>query len=276
MWPRGRSGRFLAAHYFLAALKGIHEHSGSLTPEDSPQRAPSLFPATRWSVVLEAQGADESMAHRALEELCRIYWYPLYVYARRFGLSAHDAEDQTQAFFARLLERENLNSLTPEKGRMRAYLLAGMKRSLINQRRHHRAEKRGGGRAVFSIDVGDAETRLAEEVANDLSPDQAFDQTWAHALLGVVFDRLKSYYFESGQAEIFRALRQFISWGRGEESYASVAAKLAMNEATVRSAVHRMRARYREFLESEIRETVGSAEDAREELNDLRRILSSA
>jgi RNA polymerase sigma-70 factor (ECF subfamily) len=244
--------------------------------DPSQQPAPSIFPPTRWSIVLEAQTENESVARRALSELCETYWYPLYAFARRKGLSPHDAEDRTQEFLAGLLRRESLSGVSPDKGRLRAFLLTAMKRSLSNQRRHENAAKRGGTEIPLSIDLVGAESRLARELSSDDSPDRAFERSWAHALLGSVYRRLEVYYETTGQTKVFARLRHCLAWGGDDESDPEIAAELGMSEGAVRSTVHRLRNRYREYLESEIRDTVATEEEAREELAYLKRVLTES
>src|SRR5207302_10940987 len=102
------------------------------------------FATTHWSVVLTAQG-ESPAAQEALEKLCRIYWWPLYGFVRRRGYSPEEAQDLTQAFFARLLERRDLETVRQKKGRLRSYLLASLKHFLINERERAMSIKRGEG-----------------------------------------------------------------------------------------------------------------------------------
>ncbi|MEZ5302719.1 MAG: sigma-70 family RNA polymerase sigma factor [Verrucomicrobiales bacterium] len=237
---------------------------------ESPNPA---FPATRWSLVAAA-ASDGPAASRALEELCQAYWFPIYSYARRRGLSPADAEDQTQSFFAQLLEKGGLKFASPDKGRMRTFLLTAMQRSLANQRRHDGAIKRGGRAAIVSIDVEQAEQQLERELATDESPDRAFERSWANAVVASVHRRLEAYFSGSGQAKIFEKLSPYLAWGGGDQPYAEIAAKLGMSERAVRTAVHRMRARFRDFLVAEIRETVADPLEAKAEVDHLKQVLA--
>ncbi len=225
---------------------------------------------------MAAQGEPEvPAAKRALDELCRAYWYPVYSYARRHSLSAEDAEDATQGFFAKLLAHGSFNDLAPDKGRMRAYLLTAMKRFLASQWRKENALKRGGDTQIIAIDLEQAEGRFAREpVATEDSPDRAFEKAWAHSLLGSVYSALERHYRDSGQERQFIALRPFLAWGESDQPLAEIATQLGMNEGSVRTAIHRMRQRYRNLLESEIRDTVASQEEAAEELDYLKKILA--
>src|SRR5205814_990544 len=147
-----------------------------------PPAGPRRFATTRWSVVLAAGGggahvpgapaASAPEARDALALLCRTYWYPLYAYVRARGHGADEAQDLTQSFFARLLEKNTLRAADPERGRFRSFLLASLKHFLANEWDRQSAQKRGGGRPVASLDVpyDDAERRYAREPADTLTP----------------------------------------------------------------------------------------------------------
>src|SRR5208283_2279483 len=136
-----------------------HAHLDVLTPDTSRVSQSEVFATTHWTVVLAAGQRSAPEADRALEELCRTYWYPLYAYVRRQGHSKEDAEDLTQGFFARFLERNYLEGLSSEKGRFRAFLLAALKHFLANEWNKSQRQKRGGGVAPLSLDWQDADTR---------------------------------------------------------------------------------------------------------------------
>jgi DNA-directed RNA polymerase specialized sigma24 family protein len=115
------------------------------------------FVTTHWSVVLTAGRNDTTRARNALGKLCQTYWYPLYTYVRRRGHSAHDAQDLTQEFFRRLLERQALASADPQRGRFRSFILTAMNHFLITEWNKARAGKRGGDCQVLSLDLAAAE-----------------------------------------------------------------------------------------------------------------------
>lgn len=233
------------------------------------------FPQTRWSLVLSLGGGDEGAAGRALAELCGIYWYPLYCYARSWGLSAEDAEDATQDFFRRLLEKGRLGTVEQGKGRLRSYLLTAMKRFLVDAWRKGQAERRGGGVLPVSIDGALAEKKYALEPADTQSPDVLFDKSWAFALLESVLERLEAYYRDSGRQEVYAAIREFLSWNDSDRSYGQVAEQLGMAEPAVRQAVFKMRRRFRAYLEQQVADTVATPEDAKEEVDYLCEVLAS-
>jgi RNA polymerase sigma factor (sigma-70 family) len=234
---------------------------------DNPRRP--VFATTHWSVVLSARDKDASRSAEALETLCRTYWYPLYAFARRQGQRPHDAQDLTQAFFARLLEKDYLKAAGREKGKFRTFLLVALKRFLADDWDRQHAQKRGGFATIVSIDQELAESRFAAEPADRLQPDVVFDRQWAVALIERVMARLQEEYVSSGRARLFEVLRGCLARDESAPSYAEIAAGLNLTEAAVKMAVHRMRARYRELLYAEIADTVSSPEEVEEEIRHL-------
>jgi DNA-directed RNA polymerase specialized sigma24 family protein len=220
----------------------------------------NYFATTHWSVILSA-GRQDTRATIALERLCATYWYPLYAYVRRRGYSPHDAQDLTQSFFECLLERQSLANADPNKGRFRSFILGAMNHFLAKQWAKVRAQKRGGGRPLLSFDTASGEERFALERTDEASPDTVFDKQWATALLDKVLGLLEADYQEAGKAELFKALRQTLA--------------LNMNEGAVKTAVHRLRKRYRQLLEAEIANTVASPDEIREEMAYLLRVVGS-
>jgi RNA polymerase sigma-70 factor (ECF subfamily) len=240
---------------------------GASTPDGT-------FVTTRWTVVLTAGRSDTTHARAALESLCKTYWYPLYAYVRRRGHSALDAQDLTQEFFARLLEQHSLARADRERGRFRSFLLAAMNNFLISEWEKARAQKRGGGRQLLSLDLAAAEQRYDLEPADDSSPDKVFDKQWALALLNEVVGRLENEYRRDDKVALFAALKETLAGARESQPYAELAARLGMKEGAVKVAVHRLRKRYRELLQAEIASTVASPEDADEEMKHLFQALA--
>jgi DNA-directed RNA polymerase specialized sigma24 family protein len=228
-----------------------------------------IFATTHWTVVLAAGGSSTPQTDRALEDLCRTYWYPLYAYVRRQGHSKEDAEDLTQGFFASFLKRNYLEGVSSEKGRFRAFLLGSLKHYLANE--HDRAGrlKRGGGVAPLSLDWQDADTRYQVDLTDPLSPDRLYDRAWAVALLEQVIRRLGAECAAEGKAATFEQLKPFLTVGKGAIPYADAAVRLGMNEGTARVAVHRLRKRYRELLREEIARTLAAPTDVEDELRAL-------
>lgn len=227
------------------------------------------FLTTHWSVVLSAQDRSSAKSDAALETLCRTYWFPLYAFARRQGYAAHDAQDLTQEFFARLLKKEYLKSAERDKGRFRTFLLVALKRFLANEWDRQHAQKRGGFAPVVSIDQELAESRFASEPAHHLQPDVLFDRQWAMTLLDRTMMQLRNEYVTSGRARLFELLQACLAKDESALSYAEIAVQLNLTEAAVKMAVQRLRARYREILREQIADTVSSPEEIEEEIRHL-------
>ena len=231
--------------------------------------AGGIFATTHWTAVLAAGRGGSQQAEVALEELCHTYWYPLYAYVRRRGHSREDAEDLTQGFFARLLEKNYLEGITSDKGKFRSFLLVALKRYLANEWDRANRQKRGGGVTPLSLDWQDAETRYQINPADNLSPDRLFDRAWAVIVLERVITRLRDENSGEGKAGLYEQLKPFLMVGKSEIPYAQAAAALEMTEGAVRVAVHRLRRRYRELLREEITETLANPAQADEEIQAL-------
>jgi RNA polymerase sigma factor (sigma-70 family) len=232
------------------------------------------FPPTLWSVVLAAGENGSVRAREALETLCRSYWYPLYAFARRLGKTAHDAEDLTQGFFQRLLEREGLAKAAPEGGRFRSFLLASLKNFIWDEWDKSRAVKRGGGQVLVSFDDLNAEERYRTEPIDPAEPEKLFERSWAMLLIDRVLVRLEKEFVANGKGERFEALHPFLLNEPAAGSYASVAQSLAMSTGAVKVAVLRLRERYRELIRLEIAETLVEGGDVEEEVRHLMSALS--
>jgi RNA polymerase sigma factor (sigma-70 family) len=243
-------------------LTSEHQSSASTTPGD-------IFATTHWTVVLAAGKRQTPQSDRALEELCRTYWFPLYAYVRRRGHNKEDAEDSVQEFFARFLAKNYLAGLSAERGRFRAFLLASLKHFLINEWKKSQRLKRGGGGKILSLDWQTADTKFQVAATNDPSPDKAFDREWALALLAKVIGRLQTECEAEGKSKLFEQLKIFLTAGKGALSHADAAKNLRMDETTVRVAVHRLRKRYRILLREEISQTLADAADVDEEMRAL-------
>ena len=236
--------------------------------------APDIFVTTRWTAVLTAGRSDTTCARRALAELCRTYWYPLYAYARRRGNAPHDAEDLTQGFFEQLLELRSLEGVTREKGKFRAFLLAAMNHYLASEHAWATAQKRDVNRTI-SLDAEVAEHRFLHEPVDERSPDLLYERLWALTLLETVVQRLAREYESTGRGQLFLELRFTIMLAGKEAPYPEIAARLQMSEEAVRVAVHRLRKRYRQMLREEIAQTVADESEVTSELEYLRRVISS-
>lgn len=243
-------------------------------PTTTPARESTASPAadfahTHWSVVLTAGRSDTTQAHVALEKLCRTYWPPIYAFIRRQGNNPHDAQDLTQEFFARLLEKKSLADVDRAKGRFRSFLLASLKHFLANERDKARAQKRGGGQTLIPIDVQSAETSVGIEPADHVTADKIFERRWALTLLDHVLLRLRDEYASDGKEKLFEQLKVTLTETSRSVPYAEMAARLEMTEGAVKVSVHRLRQRYREVLRAEIAHTVAGSGEVEDEIRNL-------
>ncbi len=249
--------------------------SSGVTPDPLLPEATSTFATTHWSVVLAAREPDAPQAAVALEKLCRTYWYPIYAYLRRRGYSPEDAQDLTQGFFAQLLERRSIQGVEREKGKFRSFLLASLHYYVADIRDRANAQKRGGGRAVLSLDVEEAERRYRLEPVGERSPEKIFEHRWAMALLDQVLARLGQEFADAGKGELFERLQGFLVAGTGDKTFAQLARGVGMTEEAVKKAAQRMRRRYHQLFREEIAQTVADPAEVDEELRHLCTVLSS-
>jgi RNA polymerase sigma-70 factor (ECF subfamily) len=279
------------------------------SPDSFPPPGGPAFPATRWSLILDLRSGNAASAERALEELCRIYWYPVYAFVRREGAGPEDAQDLTQGFFARLLERGDFLTADAEKGRLRTFLLTCAKHHMVRDWRHRSALKRGGpaaaaagaaslhDRAAGAGAAGGgsggggsggggggrngyaagAEERYAREPVDAAgSPDELFDRRWALETLEEALGRVEREYAAAGKAELHAALQPFISAKPKAGDIAGLAGRFGMTEGALHVAVHRLRQRFRRSLEELVAETVGSREETGEELRHLLGLIAGS
>lgn len=233
-----------------------------------------LFNTTQWSAVLAAGSLGSPAAEEALTALCQTYWYPLYCCVRRHGYIPEDAQDLTQGFFAKLLERNQITLADPERGRFRTFLLRSLENYLRSAHRNRTAQKRGGGREMVSWDAQTAEERFASEPADQLSPADRFEREWAQALLEEVLDRLRHEFLVSGREELFAALEPHL-WGDDASTpHSEIGVALEMTTVAVRVTLHRLRQRFGDLVRAEIANTVANPADVDLELEHLRRILA--
>ncbi len=231
-------------------------------------RASGQFPATRWSIILAATGRPDAGAGRALDELCRAYWTPIYNFVRRSGRGPEEAQDLTQAFFERVIEKDYVQQADRERGRFRSFLLGTLKHFLADEWDRSRALKRGGGCAWVSLDDPEAEARYQLESSHDLTPDRSYDRRWAMALMERAMARMEDEYATWGRREVCRGLLPLLSGGR-DAGFAEVASRLGLTEGAAKMTVQRMRRRFRELLRDEVRQTVASDAEIGEELRFL-------
>ena len=228
-----------------------------------------LFQTTHWSVVVRAGQQASVQSAEALEKLCRTYWFPLYAYVRRRGYEPTEAQDLTQDFFIRFLEKGYLTHADRQKGKFRSFLLTALNHFLVNEWRRAQAIKRGGGGPLISLDDETAESRYAREAATHLTPEKVYERRWALTLLDQALGRLGEEFAAAGQGREFDRLRGFLTTEAGESRYAEVAEELGMTSGAVGAAVHRLRRRYRDLVREEIAHTVASPAEVDEEIRWL-------
>lgn len=228
------------------------------------------MPRTHWSVILQAGSEQSTLAHQALDTLCRTYWYPLYAYLRRDGRTAHEAQDLTQGFFSHLLHGNRLESVKQRPGmKFRSWLFSSLRYYMRDEWRKAQAEKRGGGKTIISIDAEVAEERYHAEPADPIDPQKLFERKWAMELLNRVLVLLEKRYAAKGKQALFAELSPFIIGGAQFDSQRQIAERLDIAPGNVGVAINRMRERYYELLRAEIAQTVSTREEIEEELRHL-------
>jgi len=237
--------------------------------ETQPKR--EWFPTTHWSLVLSAGKTSGPDAAKALESLCRTYWYPLYAFARREGYDYEESQDLTQEFFSRLLDQSYLAKADPARGRFRSFLLSSFRHMMANERRDAGRQKRGAA-VTFSLDAMDPEQRYRVEPLDSSSPAQLFERKWAETILARTLDRLEQDYAD--RPAHFEELKIFLLGEKGESPYATAAARLGVTEGSLKIVVHRMRRRYGQIFREEIEQTVAETSEVDDEIRHILAILS--
>ena len=232
------------------------------------------FPATRWSVLRRLDASQTSVASEALETLCRAYRFPIYAFLRRSGYSPEDAEDWTQSFFAYLIERRLATRAESERGHFRSFLLGSLKNFLSTEQRKLAAQKRGGGRAMLSIDGFSEEERYAREPVDQHTPEILFELSWSREVIARSLAALKREYLRRGHAKTFALLKPCLSQEDDAQSYAAIAAATGKSEDAVKSAMLRLRQRFQQCLRAQLLETVDDPADVDRELLHLRQTLA--
>ncbi|HAB15022.1 MAG TPA: sigma-70 family RNA polymerase sigma factor [Verrucomicrobiota bacterium] len=241
----------------------MHSDASNADRRESP-----AFLTTHWTVVLEAArpGAEAS---DAFAQLYQDYWYPLYAYVRRRGHTPEEAEDITQGFFARVLEKHSLASIQRDGGKFRSFLLAGLVNFLANEWDRTQAQKRGGGQKTIPLEVENGEARYVHEPADQVTPESLFERHWAFTLLEHVTQRLQTECVREGKSAFFNDVRVHLQGDRQGPSHADVATRHGMSEGSVKVAVHRLRQRYGRLLREEIARTVSRPDEVDAELRYL-------
>lgn len=235
----------------------------------------SGFATTQWSLVLRAAQPSDAEARSAMEVLCGRYWFPLYAFARRRVSTIEEAQDLTQEFFLRLIEKNTLAAATPDRGRFRSFLLTSLRNFLANEWDRRSAKKRGGQMSCLSIDWEAGESRFSIASGDVRSPEQEFERQWALTLLDVVIQRLQKEFADAGKSRQFEVLRETLTGQSGKVNYAEMSTVLRLSEDATRQAAHRLRRRYRELLREEVAATLCGSEEIEDEIDRLFEALAS-
>jgi len=234
----------------------------------------ATFATTHWSVVLAAGQSTDAQASEALEQLCRTYWRPLYLFVRSSGYDEERAKDLTQSFFERLIEKDFVKDANAARGRFRSFLLAALKHFLANAWDREKAVKRGGRCRLVPLETTVAEAELQRGTRSDLDPEQLFERRWAMALLDQVHQALEAEQVAAGKAALFSVLQVYLTGDKERPPYAATASQLGMSVEAVRKAAERLRQRYGQLLRQAVAPTVSTPEEIDAELRHLRVVLS--
>lgn len=218
---------------------------------------------------MRAGKRGDSQAEEALASLCEQYWFPLYAFVRRRVVDVTEAQDLTQEFFVRLLEKNVLDNAAPERGRFRSFLLASLKNFLTNEWDRANTQKRGGRSKRLTLDLASGESRMSLEPAHELTPEHLFERQWAMTLLELVVARLEAEFAAAGKPRHFELLKDALTGERGGLPYTEIAAELGLSEEAARQAAHRLRQRYRDLLRAEVAQTVAGPDDVEDEIRRL-------
>jgi RNA polymerase sigma factor (sigma-70 family) len=236
---------------------------------------PQWFSTTHWSVVISAGQANSSQAFESLEKLCRAYWPPLYSYIRRQGHGPEEAQDLTQAFFAKLLQKNFWARADPQKGRFRTFLLTALRHFLADERDRGRTAKRGGGLSFISLDEQASEQRFLDGRDQNLSAEQQFDRQWAATVLEQARARLREECVASGKSGLYDRVSLVGGQNECAVPHAVIAQELGLSVGAVKSAVSRLRARYGELVRQEVAHTVSSPDEIEEEIRHLLAVIGA-
>ena len=228
------------------------------------------FDTTRWSLVLAVRGTATAESRAALETLCEQYWFPLYAFLRSAGQSAADAEDLTQGFFLRLLEKDALQAADPRRGRFRSFLLTAIKNFALNEWDRGRAKKRGGAQPILSLEFSAGEEKYQLEPRDHSTPETVYERQWALTVMARATDRLRAEFHTARKDDLFEHLKVYLPPDESGPPYAETAAASGMTEGAVKVAVHRLRQRHNDLLRDEIAQTVASADEIDDESRHLK------
>ncbi|GAA5509057.1 hypothetical protein [Novipirellula caenicola] len=240
-----------------------------LSSSQLPSNLPRRFESTRWSIVADARHGTPASARVALQELCRAYWYPIYSFVRRKGLAPESAQDVTQSFFVRVLERDFFDAANPHRGRLRSFLLKAAQNHLISCQRSDAALKRSPQRAILSLNQLESEARFQLEPSDVQTAERSFERQWALTVIQRAMDRLATELTDKLGSQHAARLMQLLTGQAEDVSLAAAATELQTTEAAMKVRMHRIRGRYRQILRLEVADTVSETVDVDEELRNL-------
>ena len=233
------------------------------------------FKTTHWNLVVSSRQSDVELRQQSLAELCEAYWYPLFAYLRRKGHAPEQAADYVQGFFLQLIDKSFLDSVEPEKGRFRWFLMSAIGRYVANEHKKQAAIKRGGGQKLISLDVDDAEQRYQLEPSEGWTAEKLYDRRWALSLLQQALAELEQRQSKKNKRELYLALQSTLSGvAMTGDQYEEIAERLQMSIGAVKVAAHRLREKYREILIEQVRQTVTDPEIVDSELDVLLQALN--
>lgn len=228
------------------------------TPGQNPR-----FNTTHWSIVASSRDDDSEVRNTSLGELYQSYWYPLFAYLRRKGHSPEAAADYVQGFFVELIDKDFLESVAPEKGRFRWFMMSAVKRFVSKQKEKQNAQIRGGGNAIFSLNIDDAEQRYSREPADGWTPEKLFDRRWALEVLSQALKQLREAHEVGGKLELYEALQSTLA---GEsltnDRSQQIGQQLGMSAVAVKVAAHRLKDKYRKTLTEIVSQTLTEPNDS--------------
>lgn len=223
---------------------------------------------------MRARGEGES-ARRALEDLCTIYWFPLYAWCRRRGLAASDAEDMVQGFFLQVLEKRLFEAADADKGKLRTFLLTALQRYVRDEQGKAMAQRRGGGKVV-SFDSAEAEQWYIAEQIHGESAEHMYDRQWALTVLDQSIRSLEKEWAARGKSKVFGAMRPFLTDEGSTEAYEKSGQEIGMSAGSFKVAVHRLRSKFRDVLRNEVAETQLDGSEVDQEIGYLMSVLGGA
>jgi RNA polymerase sigma-70 factor (ECF subfamily) len=233
------------------------------------------FQTTRWTLIQAAGENPNADSREALATLCQVYWPPVYAFIRRKGYDQDQAQDLCQGFFALLLEKNYVGDADRRRGKFRSFLLTSVKHFLSNELDRSRTLKRGAGQLPVSIDLVATEKWCASAVVGGTTPESLFERRWALSLLDNVLAKLRDEFAAAGKADQVERLSVFLNVDFEDASFEKVAAQMGISVGALRTAVHRMRRKYRRLLREEIAQTVSTPEEVDEEIRFLMSALGA-